>query len=115
MKNRIPFEWLGDRELMIVRVKINGEADVRMALDTGATRTTIDLNILLMGGVSLQDFAGRQAVETANGIVFADLYWMPEFQFAGQCSGNRFCRARRVVRLRRLPRFGCAFPIEFLH
>ena len=56
MKKRLQFEWLGNRELMIVKIKINGEAEVRMALDTGATQTTMDLNMLLMEGISLQDF-----------------------------------------------------------
>ncbi len=66
---------------MIVRVKINGDAEIRMALDTGASQTTIDLNMLLMEGISLRESVGQQAVETANGIVMADIFILSELQF----------------------------------
>ncbi len=83
MKKRTQFEWLGNQELMIVQVKINGEVEMRMALDTGATQTTIDLNMLLMEGISLRESVGQQAVETANGVVMADIFLLSELHFAG--------------------------------
>lgn len=83
MKKRIAFEWMGERELMILRVQINGSAEVLLAIDTGATQTTIDLNVLLMEGYSLRDSVGKQSVETANGVVLADIFQLSELEFAG--------------------------------
>ena len=83
MKERIEFDWLGDQQLLLVRVEINGETELRMALDTGATQTTFDLNMLLMEGISLRESIGRQALETANGIIMADIFVLDELQFGG--------------------------------
>jgi hypothetical protein len=83
MKKRTEFEWMGDRELMILRAKINKATEVRMALDTGASQTTLDLNVLLMEGISLRDSVGQQRVETANGIIIADIFNLSELEFAG--------------------------------
>jgi hypothetical protein len=82
MKKQVAFEWLDNQELMIVKIKINGNVEVRMALDTGASQTTLDLNVLLMEGISLKESIGKQAVETANGVIITDIFNLKSLQFA---------------------------------
>ena len=70
-------------EDVIFMFRKDGEEELRMALDTGATQTTFDLNMLLMEGISLRESIGRQALETANGIIMADIFVLDELQFGG--------------------------------
>ncbi|GHV11314.1 hypothetical protein FACS1894162_6650 [Bacteroidia bacterium] len=62
-----------DREavsgVIIITVELEGKHNLKMLLDTGASRTTIDNTALYMAEYQLGQNLGIATVETANGIV----------------------------------------------
>jgi predicted aspartyl protease len=62
-----------DRELIsgaiIVTVEVDGVHNLKMLLDTGASRTTIDSTALHLSEYNFGNTLGISTVETANGIV----------------------------------------------
>ncbi|GHU59370.1 hypothetical protein FACS189411_16110 [Bacteroidia bacterium] len=62
-----------DREaisgVIIITVELGGKHNLKMLLDTGASRTTIDSTALYMTDYQLGKNLGVATVETANGIV----------------------------------------------
>lgn len=67
------FELLEEGGLMLVKTVLNQKFDFRLALDTGCSHTTFDLNALVLAGIRLQNTLRQVAVETTNGVVFADI------------------------------------------
>ena len=72
--NTYPFEWLDNDNLMVVHVEINGESILPFLLDTGASDTYLDKNILYIEQISLKESIGQVEVETANGRMFAEVF-----------------------------------------
>lgn len=68
------FDLLTDEDVIILNATIGGKYTFRLALDTAATHTTIDSNILYLSGYELKDSKGELEIETANGIIVVDLY-----------------------------------------
>jgi predicted aspartyl protease len=62
----------GDTILITTRT-IKGKR-LQMVLDTGASHTVVDKNVLLMEGFNLDNPVGSVLVETANGVVEAELF-----------------------------------------
>ena len=62
-----------DESLILVKVQVNQSA-LYLALDTGATHTVIDTTALLLANCSLATFQDKPLLETASGIVSAELY-----------------------------------------
>ena len=54
-----------------------------MALDTGATHTTLDSNVLFLYGYIADDRIDTALIETANGIVNTDVFRLDEFSSLG--------------------------------
>lgn len=62
---------------------INRSQRLKLIVDTGATITTIDSNILYMFGYRPSDAIGSELVETASGIIETNLYELSEFKLFG--------------------------------
>ncbi len=59
-----------------VSVTIDEGRRLKMILDTGASHTTIDSNMLYLYGYSLNDCIGTVQIETANGIIETEVFEM---------------------------------------
>jgi predicted aspartyl protease len=69
--------------LFTVVARINGKQRIKLIIDTGATITTVDSNVLYMFGYRPTDSIGVEMVETANGIIETDLYELSELSLFG--------------------------------
>lgn len=76
---KYPFQLTSDEDLIIINAWIEGYK-IRLAVDTAATHTTIDFNILLMLGYSEKDTTGAILIETANGIMDVKKYLISDFR-----------------------------------
>ena len=77
-----PFELNDDVNLIIVLASVDG-FDLRLALDTGASNTIIDLTALLIAGYRKSDATDTVEIETGKGIIQADVYTVRAFQALG--------------------------------
>jgi Aspartyl protease len=68
------FNLVTDEDVIIVNAAIDQKIKCRLALDTAATHTTIDSNVLYFSGYKLKDSIGEQEIETSNGIIVVELY-----------------------------------------
>jgi predicted aspartyl protease len=73
MAQSYSFERETEDDLIVIPVKI-GNSLVDLVLDTGASHTFIDFGILIKEGYRLNDTKGIVAVETANGIIYANRF-----------------------------------------
>jgi hypothetical protein len=65
----IPFHLPDEDGVIIVTAHIEDRYRLRLALDTAASHTTVDANVLLMLGYNLQNPKGQSFVETSNGVI----------------------------------------------
>ena len=72
-----------DDGVIIVDASIEGKYKFRLALDTAATHTTIDSNVLYLSGYSLKESKGEAELETSNGIIKVELYDIEQFECFG--------------------------------
>lgn len=72
-----------DDGVIIVDASIEGKYKFRLALDTAATHTTIDSNVLYLSGYSLKESKGEAELETSNGIIRVELYDIEQFKCLG--------------------------------
>ncbi len=82
MKN-FPFDLSTDVDLIIVNASIEGKFKFRLALDTAATHTTIDSNVLYFSGYELKNSKGEQEIETSNGIIVVETYDIEHLECLG--------------------------------
>lgn len=68
-----PFELTDEINLVIVLASVDGY-ELRLALDTGASDTVIDLTALLIAGYRKSDTTGQVEIETGKGLITADVY-----------------------------------------
>jgi hypothetical protein len=73
--------------LIIIIAKIDGY-DVRLALDTGASNTIIDLTALMIAGYHKNNIQETVELETAKGSIDADIYTIQEIQALGITQNN---------------------------
>ncbi len=83
-----PFKREPDSGLILVSVVIDDKYELKMALDTGATHTTIDSNALYLLGYDLKDSTGIVEIETANGIIETELFEVQKFSSLGIIKKN---------------------------
>ena len=74
---------IDEKDLIIVNAIIAHKFELRLALDTAATHTTIDSNVLYFSGYELRNSKGEKEVETANGIIVVELYDIVELESLG--------------------------------
>lgn len=73
MAQSYSFERETEDDLIVIPVKI-GNSLVDLVIDTGASHTFIDFGILIKESYRLNDTKGIIAVETANGILYANRF-----------------------------------------
>ncbi|MFM9947289.1 MAG: retropepsin-like aspartic protease [Saprospiraceae bacterium] len=77
------FQRDDEEGLIIVSVTLDNKYELKMALDTGATHTTIDSNALYLSGYALKDNIGTVEIETANGIIETEVFEIHDFTSLG--------------------------------
>jgi gag-polyprotein putative aspartyl protease len=78
-----PFNLLTDEDVIIVNASIERKFKFRLALDTAATHTTIDSNVLYFSGYELKNSKGEKEVETSNGIIVVEIYDIEHLECLG--------------------------------
>ena len=71
-----------DHNVILVDAKLNGFS-VRLLLDTGASNTVIDLTTLISTGFHFKDSIDKIKIETAKGIVEADVFNVKQLESFG--------------------------------
>jgi hypothetical protein len=72
-----------DEEVIVLEALINGKNELLLALDTAATHTTIDSNMLHLFEFPLSKSKKRVEVETSNGIIITEIYNIPKLEVLG--------------------------------
>jgi hypothetical protein len=81
-------ELLNDNSVIILDAVIEGKYELKLALDTAATHTTIDSNILFLAGYELKNSIEEVEVETANGIIINEIYQVGNIEALGIIRNN---------------------------
>jgi gag-polyprotein putative aspartyl protease len=68
------FDLETDEDVILVNASIETKYKFRLALDTAATHTTIDSNVLYFSGYELKNSKGEHEIETSNGIIIVERY-----------------------------------------
>ena len=82
------FELPTEQNVIIVNASIKQKYKFRLALDTAATHTTIDSNVLYFTGYELKNSKGEFDIETANGIIIVERYDLEELECLGISKTN---------------------------
>ena len=72
-----------DDDVILVDASIEGRYKFRLAVDTAATHTTIDSNVLYLSGYELKESKGETELETSNGIIVVERYEIEQFECVG--------------------------------
>ena len=78
-----PFQLLDDDGVIVLVAHIEDRFRLRLALDTAASHTTIDSNVLYMLDYELKDALNEVEVETSNGIIIVKEYRLKKFSCLG--------------------------------
>lgn len=81
--SKLPFELASDEDLIIVEGRVQGYP-VRLAVDTAATHSVLDFNILLILGYDADDLGSPIPIESANGRMDAHLFEAVDFSALGR-------------------------------
>lgn len=76
------FNRINDDSLIIVSCRLDKDL-LSLALDTGASHTTIDMTPMLMAGYEINDALSVEKIETASGIIDAYVFVVKEFECMG--------------------------------
>ena len=82
------FDLPTDEDIIIVNASIEDKYQFRLALDTAATHTTIDSNVLYLSGYDLKNSKGEYEIETANGIIIVERYDIEQLECLGISKTN---------------------------
>lgn len=82
------FEVPAAEDVILADATIEGKFEFRLALDTAATHTTIDSNVLYFSGYELKGSKGGQEVETSNGIIIVGRYQIGSLECLGIIKKN---------------------------
>lgn len=82
------FELPTDEDVIIVNASIEEKFKFRLVLDTAATHTTIDSNVLYFSGYELKNSKGEKEIETSNGIIVVETYDLNSLECLGITKAN---------------------------
>ena len=82
------FERMQESGSIIISLIVDHKYKFRMILDTGCSNTTIDSNALYISGYEMKDKIGDVEIETANGIVFSEIFEVKHIQSLGIIKDN---------------------------
>lgn len=74
-------------DLIIVTARVDSSV-VDLVLDTGASHTFIDFGILIKEGYRMDDTKGLVPVETANGVIPANIFGVKKVEALGMSKEN---------------------------
>ena len=80
---KFPFSLKTEDDLIVLNAWI-GNHKIKIALDTAATHTVIDLNTLLMIAGYKPQVIGNSQVETSNGVITVEEFRLEEFEALGK-------------------------------
>jgi predicted aspartyl protease len=84
MTKTYPFKWLDESEnLIVVNLEVNKGTPLRFLLDTGASETCFDKNIVLIENINLEELVEQVNIETANGWIVADVFLIDTIEVLG--------------------------------
>ncbi len=72
-----------DSGVLLVGILLDSHCVLKAILDTGASHTTLDSNELYIAGYNLSSALGIVDIETANGVVQAELFEIQELTALG--------------------------------
>ena len=81
-------ELHNENSIIIVDAVFENKYELRLALDTAATHTTIDSNILFLAGYELKNSIEEVEVEAANGIIINEIYQVDTIEALGVIRKN---------------------------
>jgi hypothetical protein len=81
------FKRHSEDSLVIVKCELINH-ETALAIDTGASHTTIDLTALLIAGLNIEDSIRTEQLETASGIIETYVFKVPEFKALGITKEN---------------------------
>ena len=76
------FSRIDEESLIVVPCQLENDP-VALAIDTGASHTTIDLTPLLMTGYEIANSKGIEKIETAGGVIDAYVFEVKKFSSLG--------------------------------
>ena len=82
------FNLRTEEDVIIVDASIVDKYKFRLALDTAATHTTIDSNVLYFSGYELKNSKGEREIETSNGIIVVETYDIERLECLGITKNN---------------------------
>ena len=85
--NQQPFNRQTDESLIIINCILENH-DVALALDTGASHTTIDLAALIIAGYELSKALRIIQIETASGVIDAFIFRIKRLEAIGVIREN---------------------------
>ena len=80
---KFTFELKDEDDIIILIGKANGHK-IQLALDTAASHSVIDLNVLLMLGYSSEEAIGQTQVETSNGVMSVECFQLRQLEILGK-------------------------------
>ena len=82
MNTKQIFNRLSAESLIVIPCKL-GIDPISLAIDTGASHTTIDITPLLLAGYNLSEAIGMEKIETASNVIDAYVFILTEFTCLG--------------------------------
>ena len=82
------FERDHESGMILVYIRLDVEHRLKMALDTGATRTTFDFNALHLANYPVKGIIEKGAIETANGIIEVGIFEVDNLSAFGHTKRN---------------------------
>jgi hypothetical protein len=85
--NKFPFQLNTDEDVILMAALID-DYEVQLALDTASTQTILDFNLLLMMGYTSKDGLEKVFLETANGVIEAQIFQIKTLDVLGVSRKN---------------------------
>jgi hypothetical protein len=82
------FDIPDEEGLIVIEAFVAKRYKFLLGLDTAATHTTIDSNILYLSGYELKNSIGEIELETSNGIIVVEQFLLSEFECLGVKKNN---------------------------
>lgn len=80
----VNFEIPDEVGIVIIDAIIDDKIELKLAIDTASTHTTIDSNILHLSGYSFENKIGKIEVETSNGVIVTDIFTIEKVEAFGE-------------------------------
>lgn len=85
---KFKFQPPNEEDVIMVDAVIDDFIELKLALDTAATHSTFDSNMLQMLGYEFKDAVRNVAVETSNGVIFMDIFKIERLELFGVLREN---------------------------